>query len=129
MITNRTYLVLAALAGGQFLAMSAAAAEDTPSRAVTATPAQPSAAPVVNTEPRPSPSCISDWSQAGPIVRSEGLATIEKVGRLARERASVEIVNSLLCKTEERYVYRLTVRSSQGALRTIIVDARQPFGQ
>lgn len=121
---------LAFLVAAAFLAGPVSAAEDAPPRAVTAVPAQGAPPPVVATQPRPSPTCIPNWSEAGPIVRSEGLATIEKVGRLARDRAYVEIVNSTLCKTEDkRYVYRLTVRGNQGALRTMIVDARQPFGQ
>ena len=73
------------------------------------------------------PGCIADWSEAGPIVRREGLAPIERVGRLARDRASVEIVTSTLCRAEDRYVYRLTVRGGHGALRTLVVDARRPF--
>lgn len=71
--------------------------------------------------------CIADWSEAGPIVRKEGLAPIERVGKLARDRASVEIVGSALCRTQDRYVYRLTVRAEQGTLRTMVVDARKPF--
>ena len=73
-------------------------------------------------------SCFADWSEAGPIVRREGLATIERVGRIVRDRDASEIVNSALCTTEGRYVYRLTVRGGQGALKTLVVDARQPFG-
>lgn len=71
--------------------------------------------------------CIADWSEAGPIVRREGLAPIERVGRLARDRASVEIVTSMLCRADDRYVYRLTVRGGHGSLRTLVVDARRPF--
>lgn len=71
--------------------------------------------------------CIADWSEAGPIVRREGLATIERVGRLARDRASLELVDTALCRAADRYIYRLTVRSGQGVLRTLYVDARRPF--
>ena len=60
-------------------------------------------------------------------MRKEGLAPIEKVGRLARDRASVEIITSTLCRAEDRYVYRLMVRGEHGALRTLVVDARRPF--
>lgn len=108
-------LALAACAAGWLGIVRPAAADET-----TASIAPASAAPAV-------PRCYADWSDAGPIVRREGLATIEKVGELARERASLEILTSTLCKTGERYVYRLTVRGRQGALRTLIVDARQPF--
>ncbi len=71
--------------------------------------------------------CIADWSEAGPIVRREGLVSIEHVGRLARDRAAVEIVRTALCRAENRYVYRLTVRGDQGAMRILVVDARKPF--
>jgi hypothetical protein len=71
--------------------------------------------------------CIVDWSEAGPIVRREGLASIERVGRLVRDRQSEELVTSALCRAEDRYYYRLTVRGGQGTLRTMLVDARKPF--
>ncbi len=73
------------------------------------------------------PICIADWSDAGPIVRREGLTTIERVGRLARDRAALEIVDTALCRNDGHFVYRLTVRSGQGVLRTLFVDARKPF--
>lgn len=71
--------------------------------------------------------CIVDWSEAGPIVRREGLASIEQVGRLVRDRRSGEVVTSALCRAEDRYYYRLTVRAEHGTLRTVVVDARKPF--
>lgn len=73
------------------------------------------------------PVCITNWSDAGPIVRREGLTTIEHVGRLARDRASLEIVDTALCRADDRFVYRLTVRSGEGVLRKLYVDARRPF--
>lgn len=76
---------------------------------------------------RAEPICIADWSEAGPIVRREGLAPMEQVGRLARARASAEVLRSTLCLADDRYVYRLTVRGEAGALRTLVVDARRPF--
>ena len=62
-------------------------------------------------------------------MRREGLLSIERVGRIVREKAAGEIVNSALCTAEGRYVYRLTVRGGQGRLKTLVVDARQPFGR
>lgn len=69
---------------------------------------------------------MTSWTEAGPIVRSEGLVTVERVGRLLRETAALQIVTSALCTTEGRYVYRLTVRPKRGALTTLVVDARDP---
>ena len=77
---------------------------------------------------QPQQGCVSDWTQAAPIVRREGLATIERVGRIMHDKAAGEIINSALCTIEGRYVYRLTVRGGQGRLKTLVVDARQPFG-
>ncbi len=71
--------------------------------------------------------CISDWSEAAPIVRREGLVPIELVDRLARDRSSVQILRSALCRDQDRYVYRLTVRGGEGTMRTLVVDARHPF--
>ena len=71
-------------------------------------------------------SCMADWSEAAPIVRREGLATIERVGRMMRDGAAMEIVTSALCTAYGRYVYRLTVRGAGSGLRTLFVDARQP---
>lgn len=71
-------------------------------------------------------SCMADWSEAAPIVRREGLATIERVGRMMRDGAAMEIVTSALCTTDGRYVYRLTVKGAGSGLRTLFVDARQP---
>lgn len=72
------------------------------------------------------PNCIADWSEAAPIVRREGLATMERVGRIMRDGAAMSIVTSALCTSDGRYVYRLIVRGAGGSLRTLIVDARQP---
>lgn len=72
---------------------------------------------------------MADWSEAGPIVRREGLVPIEQVSRMARELSAGTIVNSTLCRTDDRYVYRLLVRGHDGALRVLFVDARQPFAQ
>ena len=71
--------------------------------------------------------CFADWSEAGPIVRREGLAPMELVDRLARDRSAVQILRSTLCREHDRYVYRLTVRGGEGTLRTMFVDARHPF--
>lgn len=77
----------------------------------------------------PAKGCFASWSEAAPIVKREGLATIERVNRLARDRAAAEIVNGKLCQDSGRYIYRLVVREAKGPLRTLIVDARDPFAR
>ncbi len=52
---------------------------------------------------------------------------MERVGRLVRDRAGLEIVESALCRSDNRYTYRLTVRDPRGVLRALYVDARRPF--
>lgn len=71
--------------------------------------------------------CFASWSEAAPIVKREGLATIERVSRLARDRAAGEIVNGKLCHDSGRYIYRLVVRETNGPLKSLTVDARDPF--
>jgi uncharacterized membrane protein YkoI len=73
--------------------------------------------------------CIDDWSTAVPVVREEGLAPVETVTQLAKTRLDGDIVKVTLCKVDERYVYRLLVRSSNGKMAPVIVDAKEPFGR
>ncbi|MGE5267741.1 MAG: PepSY domain-containing protein [Deltaproteobacteria bacterium] len=73
--------------------------------------------------------CIDDWSTAVPVVKEEGLAPVETVTRLAKTRLQGAIVKVTLCKLEERYVYRLLVRSSNGKMAPVFVDAKEPFGR
>lgn len=73
--------------------------------------------------------CIEDWSTAVPVVKEEGLAPVDKVTSLAKSRLDGDIVKVTLCKVDERYVYRLLVRSSNGKMAPVIVDAKEPFGR
>jgi uncharacterized membrane protein YkoI len=73
--------------------------------------------------------CYADWSVAAPIVRKEGLATVEALSRLAQARISGDIVKTTLCKENGGFVYRLVIRSPKGRLFNRTVDARAPFGR
>jgi uncharacterized membrane protein YkoI len=73
--------------------------------------------------------CYADWSVAAPIVRKEGLATVEALSRLAQARISGEIVKTTLCREGGGFVYRLVIRSPEGRLFNRTVDARAPFGR
>lgn len=74
-------------------------------------------------------SCYADWSVAAPIVRKQGLATVETLARRARAKISGAIVKTMLCEENGGFVYRLVVRDSQGRLSNLTVDARSPFGR
>ena len=76
-----------------------------------------------------SDACIEDWSTAVPVVKEEGLATVETITKLAKTRLSGDVVKVTLCKRNERYVYRLILRHSNGKVAPVIVDAREPFGR
>jgi uncharacterized membrane protein YkoI len=71
--------------------------------------------------------CYSDWSIAAPIVRKEGLATVETLARRAQTRISGDIVKTTLCEEKGGFVYRLLIRDSKGRLRKRTVNARMPF--
>jgi hypothetical protein len=76
-----------------------------------------------------SDACIEDWSTAVPIVKEERLATVETITKLAKVKLTGDIVKVTLCKLDERYVYRLLMRHSNGKVAPVIVDAREPFGR
>ena len=70
--------------------------------------------------------CIADWSIAAPIVRSEGLVTVEELSHMVRARLDASIVKATLCETDGRYSFRVVMRSRQG-LKSLTVDAKAPF--
>ena len=73
--------------------------------------------------------CIEDWSTAVPVVKSEGLASVEAVTALARQRLKGDVVKVTLCMQGETYVYRLLLRGADGRHTRVIVDARRPFSR
>lgn len=74
-------------------------------------------------------SCFADWSVAAPIVKTEGLATVEQLSQLARSSGSGEIVKTTLCRSDAGYVYRVVLKDGKGQLKTLSVDARKPFAR
>ena len=73
--------------------------------------------------------CYADWSDAAPIVRRQGLATVEALARLARPQISGDIVKTTLCEESGGFVYRLLIRDHNGQLTNRTVSARAPFAQ
>ena len=71
--------------------------------------------------------CISDWSIAAPIVRQEGLMTVEQLTPVARQKLKGDVVKVTLCRENGAYVFRLVVRGGGGAIKTVTVDAKNPF--
>lgn len=67
--------------------------------------------------------CIADWSIAARIVEKEGLATVEDVTEELRARKAGSVVKTLLCESGGSYVYRLTVKDADGALKNLTIDA------
>ena len=71
--------------------------------------------------------CFADWSDAGPVVRREGLVAVKDVHELARQRRIGDLVRITLCEEHGRYVYRLVVREASGRIVALTTDARKPF--
>lgn len=70
--------------------------------------------------------CINDWSEAAPIVRKEGLYTVEKLTAEARSAIKGSIVKTTLCQDDGTWVFRLIVRV-KGNLKMMTVNAKTPF--
>lgn len=70
--------------------------------------------------------CINDWSEAAPIVRREGLYTVEKLTAEARSSIKGNIIKTTLCQDDTTWVFRLIVRV-KGNLKMMTVDAKNPF--
>lgn len=73
--------------------------------------------------------CITDWSIAASLVEQEGLVKIERLARMARDNLAGEIVKTSLCAGKDGWSYRLVVRGTGGGLKSLVLDARRPFGR
>jgi uncharacterized membrane protein YkoI len=78
-------------------------------------------------QPAVAQTCHSDWSVAAPIVRKEGLATVEQLAAMAKAKGHGAIVQTQLCEDKGSYSYRVTVRDPKGSLRSVTTDAKKPF--
>jgi hypothetical protein len=85
------------------------------------------AAVVIASAPARAGGCYADWSDAAPIVKKEGLTTIEALAETARGKLSGDIVKTTLCEEGSGFVYRLLIREPAGRLVNRTVDARVPF--
>lgn len=71
--------------------------------------------------------CLTNWSVAAQIVKSEGLATVRQLSERAMSSVGGDIIKTVLCKENGGYVYRLVVREPNGRLKNVTVDAHEPF--
>lgn len=71
--------------------------------------------------------CFSDWSAASIMVKTEGLVTLDKLTKLAPLKLGGEIVRSSLCEAKTGFVYKLVVRTKDGQMKAVAVDAKHPF--
>jgi uncharacterized membrane protein YkoI len=71
--------------------------------------------------------CFADWSVAAPIVKKEGLVSVERLSDLVRANLQAHIVKTTLCGKDGTYLFQVVIRPVNGKLRTVTLDARQPF--
>lgn len=71
--------------------------------------------------------CITEWSEAAPIVLREALTPVRDLHIEARRRNLGDIVRVTLCNNKSRYVYRLLVREPSGRVVPLVVNAIRPF--
>lgn len=71
--------------------------------------------------------CFTDWTAASILVKAEGLVTLDTLTRLAPSKLGGDIVRSSLCETKNGFVYRLVVRTREGSMKSLSVDAKHPF--
>lgn len=72
--------------------------------------------------------CLSDWGQAGEIVRREKLLTVQQMTQSNAAGLPGQIVKTTLCKDGDDYIYKVVARQANGQLKTFVVDARSTVG-
>jgi uncharacterized membrane protein YkoI len=71
--------------------------------------------------------CFADWSVAAPIVKKEGLISVERLSDLVKSKLRAHIVKATLCGKDGAYLFQVVIRPENGKLRTLTLNARQPF--
>lgn len=71
--------------------------------------------------------CYSDWSVAGPVLRAEKLANPSDVRATAEKALDGRLLRMNLCQVGSDYKFRLVLVGAEGAVKTVLVDARKPF--
>ena len=73
--------------------------------------------------------CFDDWSVGAVVVKTQGLVSVQELTTQAAARLQGKIVKTTLCERAGGHVYFLVVRSSEGQLKTVMLDARRPFDE
>ncbi|MEQ1697885.1 MAG: hypothetical protein ABL901_18790 [Hyphomicrobiaceae bacterium] len=73
--------------------------------------------------------CFSDWSAASILVKAESLVPIEQLTKMAPSKLGGEIIRSTLCESKTGFIYKLVVRTANGQMKAMEVDAKHPFGK
>jgi|CXWK01.1.fsa_nt_gi hypothetical protein len=67
--------------------------------------------------------CYADWGAASQIIRQFKLMTVDQLTKEAAGQLGGQIVKTTLCKDGDDYIYKVVVRDSKGALKTVVMGA------
>lgn len=84
-------------------------------------------ASIIGLSPAWAETCIDRWSEAAPIVAAMDLVKMEELSAHAPAKLGGSIVKATLCQQNGSYIYSLLLRTDKGRLKSITVDARDPF--
>ncbi len=84
-------------------------------------------APAQNASADTLPRCYEDWSVGSTIVKEHGLVSVEELISRAKTVLAGKIVKTTLCNTKDGYAYLVVMRTKEGQLKTLSIDALEPF--
>jgi uncharacterized membrane protein YkoI len=70
--------------------------------------------------------CYATWTEAGPVVRKEGLTPASQLSELALGKVEGNLMKITLCEEAGSYVYKLVFFDADGKITNMTVDARNP---
>ncbi len=68
--------------------------------------------------------CFNNWSMAAPIARQQGLMTLDKLSTRIAMQFNSRLVKVVLCRKADRFFYRIVVKTNDGRLDLMRVDAK-----
>lgn len=67
--------------------------------------------------------CISNWSDAAPIVAREKLLAAREIQLMSRRSLPGDVVRITLCREDAGYFYLLLMRDGKGRISNLKIDA------
>ena len=67
--------------------------------------------------------CLA-WANARPVIASKSLIPVKAIRQLVRNRIKGQMIHANLCRSGDKFIYKLVFLSPTGQVKNVTVDAQ-----